>query len=168
MVEETIKSALQSVRVKPCRDCKEIKPLDQFAKKKACKNGRDNECKVCAAKRMKAWNHANPGKSKTYINKSKRKDTVLKWTFGISLHQYNEILIKQDSKCAVCTKPRSAFTIDFAVDHDHSCCPGNKSCGKCVRGLLCRHCNTAYGLLNEDTKIIENLLKYHHNHKENK
>jgi hypothetical protein len=35
------------------------------------------------------------------------------------------------------------------VDHDHSCCPGRQTCGKCVRGLICRQCNTAFGVLTE-------------------
>src|SRR5690625_6229484 len=59
------------------------------------------------------------------------------------------MLKEQGGICAVCG-------IDpdhkWAVDHDHSCCPGTKSCGRCVRGILCDRCNTAIGTLGEDRK----------------
>ena len=45
----------------------------------------------------------------------------------------------QDRACAGCRTPRA--DVDLEVDHDHQCCPGTRSCGRCVRGLLCRSCN---------------------------
>ena len=39
---------------------------------------------------------------------------------------------------------------ELTVDHDHQCCAGAKSCGTCVRGFLCRRCNSAIGLLGDD------------------
>ena len=40
-----------------------------------------------------------------------------------------------------CANPQCEIVDGLEVDHDHSCCSGANSCGKCVRGLLCHHCN---------------------------
>lgn len=48
----------------------------------------------------------------------------------------------------------------FHVDHDHSCCSGVKSCGKCVRGLLCGNCNLFLGFLKDDTKKMRKAIEY--------
>lgn len=48
----------------------------------------------------------------------------------------------------------------ISVDHDHSCCPGSVTCGKCVRGALCRSCNTALGLLNDSAARLDQLARY--------
>lgn len=31
------------------------------------------------------------------------------------------------------------------VDHDHSCCPRERTCGQCIRGLACHRCNQGIG-----------------------
>jgi len=40
------------------------------------------------------------------------------------------------------------------VDHDHNHCPGQFSCGACVRGILCHRCNNAIGALEQVERII--------------
>jgi hypothetical protein len=59
---------------------------------------------------------------------------------GITAADYDRMLASQDGRCAICQKPPRKNRLH--VDHDRSCCPGPKSCGKCVRGLLCVSCNS--------------------------
>jgi hypothetical protein len=74
-----------------------------------------------------------------------------------------------DPSCAVCgrdilTKVPAFSTgrpqAPLVVDHDHSCCAGAKSCGRCVRGLLCGTCNSAAGLLRDDPRIALRMSEY--------
>lgn len=62
-----------------------------------------------------------------------------------------------DAKCA---NPGCGATDNLHIDHDHSCCPQKGSCGKCVRGLLCRDCNVSLGSLHEDPRRIRGLVDY--------
>ncbi len=45
--------------------------------------------------------------------------------------------------------------LNLFVDHDHSCCAGPHSCGRCVRGFLCPGCNIRIGHLE---KLLESGL----------
>jgi hypothetical protein len=62
--------------------------------------------------------------------------------YNISAERWHEMCA---GGCAVCGALER-----LCVDHDHSCCPGDTSCGNCVRGVLCGPCNTAEGLLGSD------------------
>lgn len=59
--------------------------------------------------------------------------------YSITAAEYAALLAAQGGACYVCRRKPGAKRL--AVDHDHSCCPGPVSCGRCVRGLLCKHDN---------------------------
>lgn len=80
-------------------------------------------------------------------NKKKLRNKNLLYYFGITLDQFNHILKQQNNKCAICSK-------ENPTDLDH-----NHSTGK-IRGILCRHCNTALGLFKENVQTIENAIGY--------
>jgi Recombination endonuclease VII len=82
--------------------------------------------------------------------------------YRLSLERYREILAAQDGKCAICGTdgPSDIRTGRFHVDHDHACCPGKESCGKCIRGLLCHFCNTALGNFKDDPDNLLAALSY--------
>lgn len=85
--------------------------------------------------------------------------------FGMTLDDYEAMLVAQGGVCAVCQQPetrttRSGRVMALAIDHDHRCCPGDGSCGRCIRALLCANCNQAAGLLGEDAERIRQLADY--------
>ena len=67
--------------------------------------------------------------------------------YGLNQDDFDRILEEQDYACAMC--PRLFEDGDpVFIDHDHNCCEDEKrSCGRCVRGLLCLRCNTALGYI---------------------
>lgn len=71
--------------------------------------------------------------------------------FGITEARFNQMLEAQGYACGICREPfRPGQRV--CIDHDHRCCsvpPSGlaRSCGKCVRGLLCVRCNTWLGWL---------------------
>lgn len=72
---------------------------------------------------------------------------------GISVEQYNECLERQGG-CAVCGTPTPNW-VNWVIDHDHACCPGDTGCAKCFRGILCQQCNLGLGHFDDDpAKLI--------------
>jgi len=69
--------------------------------------------------------------------------------YGISSEGYERLFDAQGGVCAICGKPEPRRN-SLAVDHDHGCCPGSRSCGGCIRGLLCSPCNTGLGMFGDD------------------
>lgn len=70
---------------------------------------------------------------------------------GITEEAFQQLLEAQGHACAMCHELFGEDARIFA-DHDHTCCPKQikataRTCGKCIRGLLCFRCNTALGYI---------------------
>jgi hypothetical protein len=70
-----------------------------------------------------------------------------------------ELLEARGCACEICGVPLTIDTV--RVDHDHRCCPGRRrSCGKCIRGLLCSGCNTGLGQLGDTYATLKRAGEY--------
>lgn len=159
---------------KQCSKCGEVKPLSAYYRRRDSKDGKEGRCKSCAdldkkdPEKRKAitkryyWAHKELSQKRTKEWKAKNRDKYLlrlrqyrkehpqpyspekarRQTLkvhGITPQKYNEMLEYQEGTCAICGQPPERRRL--AVDHDHVT-------GQ-IRGLLCRNCNTALGLVGD-------------------
>ncbi len=103
----------------------------------------------------KDWNRRNV----VHVGEYRRNRTLLK--HNISPERHEALLIEQKGVCAICKRPPETFGIrHLDIDHDHRCCPGTYSCGKCIRGLICIACNRALGLFQDRLDILRLAANY--------
>jgi hypothetical protein len=124
-------------------------------------------CKACYSKEQRRINadqeriwQRESYERKADEYKATARNTYLLKRYNITLAEYEEMLLEQDYCCKACGRHQRLFNKSLAVDHNHACCAGEKSCGGCVRGLLCGPCNTALGLLEDSRERIKSLDDY--------
>lgn len=133
--------------MKICNTCGGEKPINEFFKSSARKDGYEHRCKECKI----AVNRAS------YLrNKDAIRYRGVKRRYKIDEDAYLEMI---SNGCEVC----GSFE-NLCIDHDHKCCDTNITCGKCIRGILCKRCNIAEGLYKNDPHFIQNLIKYMNKH----
>ena len=138
-----------SILSKSCTICEQTKTLSQYYVNKQTKDGRNYRCKECENKvRMERYNN-NPDRDRW---------RQLKRRFNLESHEYNELLIKQEGKCAICKQPESSIDTrnnicrKLAVDHCHKT-------GK-IRGLLCMRCNLSISMFDKNPELIATTYNY--------
>jgi recombination endonuclease VII len=136
-------------------------------------------CKQCHGLAVKRWHDAHPEHYERYqkgwVKAAKMANPEL-WrarefrnsmrAFGKTPEWYNEQFERQKGLCAICqlpeveVHPRTGNIQRLSVDHNHTCCPGARSCGKCVRGLICAKCNQCLHQVEEVSGWCEKALAY--------
>lgn len=138
---------------KSCSRCKEEKSVSEFYISK----GRvSSACKVCKSDMYKDWEKRNPEKRRELHDRyySKRRWYLLKSKYGITKKQYEELLEKQNYKCAICKSDDANHNrgSNMLVDHCHKSMK--------IRGLLCHNCNSTLGLLKDNVDVLQNMINY--------
>ena len=150
-----------------CKICNDMKDLAEFQPQGyQCRKCRNEKRRVYWAalpveerkKRQKSVEYQKQYREKNLEKvKEDSRNRHLKRMFGITLDEYNTMLTQQNNGCAICQQA-CATGMNLAVDHDHTT-------GK-VRALLCKNCNTAIGLLGEDTNRMAKAIEYIQSHSE--
>lgn len=162
--------------VKQCSFCKDFKSLNDFPKRVAISNGRNARCKSCEATYKSSLyfksHEMEKNKRRDYYKKNKETVMVKNRDYyrktckesnvkrrckkrGISIEQYNEMLIEQNFSCDICSKWLNEK--ERSIDHCHQT--------NTVRGILCDNCNTGLGLFKDSIEFLNQASRYLIKHK---
>lgn len=132
--------------LKLCPACSQRKTAEHFGAKADRVDGLQPQCKQCRSE----------------INSTRYRpvwqNAYLKRRYDLTLDGYQARLDAQSGACAICKLPTERT---LHVDHDHTCCATKaKSCGRCVRGLLCDSCNTGLGAFKDTPDLLQAAIDY--------
>lgn len=164
---------------KYCRNANSIK--GQFNNKKQCSlnncqnpNYANNLCRVHYARKERTGivdrEQTDIGKkyeyeSGTYYYKQHR-ITHLRNRYNLTIEEFEKMAV---NGCWLCGAKNSGVK-RLHVEHDHKCCGPKKSCGKCIRGIVCNKCNILIGKyetkkMRDDNPHKDKVIQYLLNHR---
>ena len=139
---------------KICNFCKTAYPITEFTFDK--RRGRHGtRCRLCRNTKAKDWRARNAEREKERYKKDvdRTRWRHIERKYGITKERYQELLAKQDGKCAICgDAPGRRYRHQLHVDHCHKT-------GR-VRGLLCRGCNHMLGVVRDDKNVLIRAVAY--------
>jgi hypothetical protein len=128
--------------MKYCPKCDTVKSLEEFTKAGEYKAA-TTYCTPCWRDWQSEYYHAN---------KDRMRRKSIARIYGITMEELEELEASHGNRCAVCKVEADTENRNLCVDHDHDT-------GK-VRGLLCKQCNSAAGLLGDSSQRVAALAAY--------
>lgn len=119
------------------------------------RNRADGLCRRCDGQRPKyIRSDGRVGECCAECRREWHKRYARKWKYGAD---YNQGV----TACQICERPfAAAGDARPCIDHDHACCSSPKTCGKCIRGVLCRACNKGLGQFRDDPAFLRKAAEY--------
>lgn len=151
---------------KPCCECREVKILHEFTRRKNEPDGLSRQCRSCLKSRRDEWIRKNqqhvrnsnlePTRRYRAAHPERVAGAMMRCKYGIGLEEYHAMLAAQGERCAICgappiVRPHSTRKT-LCIDHDHAT-------GK-IRGLLCRQCNHGLGCFADNPSSLESAAAY--------
>ena len=137
------------MKTKKCRGCGEAKPISEFHKKTAAKDGLQSRCKPCAIKMAAEWNQKN---QKKYLARQNRRTPEQLHRrrarlYGLTPEELHAKLEEAQGICQICKREAPQV-----VDHCHT--------SGLVRGVICNKCNQALGLIEDNVEWLYSMAQY--------
>jgi hypothetical protein len=131
---------------KPCVNC------TKRSSKSRWEEGKTTEWKQKKKDQVNAYNRRRYH-SLTLEEKKKRNRSQQVALYGLTLDQYDDMILNQNGLCALCGCPETnPKKFNMCIDHDHNT-------GK-VRALLCDRCNRGIGSFGDNIDLLEKAVLY--------
>jgi len=150
--------------MKTCTKCNQTKPETSFHKDKYKPDGLRSQCVDCTREHDQKRYYSNVEESRKRVREHRKKidpavlkiqnrNQKLKRAYGLTFEEVEELKKAQNYCCAICGVHESkAGKKGLVVDHCHNT--------GAVRKLLCSSCNSALGLVKENTNVLAKMIEY--------
>jgi hypothetical protein len=150
--------------MKHCSACGTPHPVEEFHRDSSTATGLTSACRRARAKYGSGARDPEKRRRVEAAYRERNRDAIRergrkRWRtdqlpalYGITVEQYDEMIARQQGKCAICSYEPAPGERRLSVDHDHGT--------GAVRALLCGRCNVALGMLREDPDLIRAAAEY--------
>jgi hypothetical protein len=134
---------------KVCNKCLINKSTSEYGKNRSNRSGIQSWCLDCC----RVIDKQRTKNGRAIKRRAKVRAYNLRTQYGITPEQYEDLLKRQNYRCAICKTDKPDGHGFWCVDHDHAL-------NKFVRGILCSSCNSLLGYANDKEEVLASAQRY--------